>query len=127
MSERVRNDAGEFVETVTPERILQVLRTVDDPVATAGDIAEILDCTPEAVRQKLTVLHDQGRVARRKVGARAVVWWLTEEEPLLNDGGEHNRDDPFFAESGLEGDHGEPIPVADTDEILGDALSEFDE
>jgi len=80
MGQRERNDSGRFTETVTPERVLAVLAERADPVATAGDIAEALDCTGEAARQKLVALHEDGRVERRKVGGAAVVWWLVDEE-----------------------------------------------
>lgn len=122
MSERVRDEDGQFVETITPERVLGVMRSVDAPVVTASDIADELGCTPEAVSKKLAQLQTQGRVARRQVGARAVVWWLT-EQPALETEGEHDPDDPFFAEPPLDTEAGEPIDVADTDVILGDALA----
>lgn len=121
MSERVRDNGGKFVETVTPERVLEIMRETDAPIATARDIADVIGCTPEAVMQKLKLLHEQERVDRRKVGSRAVVWWLTEDQSL-DTNGRHNPDEPFFADAPL--DHGEPIDVADTDEILGDALEE---
>lgn len=123
MSERARDEDGQFVETVTPERVLAVMRDADMPVLTAGDIAEELGCTPEAVTKKLKRLQEQDRVARRQVGARAVVWWLTEQPPLDTEG-EHNPDDPFFAAPPLDAEDGTPIDVSDTDEILGDALAE---
>jgi len=125
MSERVRDEEGQFVETITPERVLAVLREADTPVVTARDIADELGCTPEAVTTKLKQLQKQGRVARRQVGARAVVWWLT-EQPALEREGEHDPEDPFFAAPPLDAADGEPIDVSDTDEILGDALDDGD-
>ncbi len=123
MSERARDEDGQFVETVTPERVLAVLRDADAPVLTAGDIADELGCTPEAATKKLKRLQDQDRVARRQVGARAVVWWLTEQPPLDTEG-EHDPEDPFFAAPPLDAEDGEPIEVSDTDELLGDTLAE---
>jgi hypothetical protein len=123
MSERARNEEGQFVETITPERVLAVMRAADGPVVTASDIAGELGCTPEAVTQKLNRLQEQDRVARRQVGARAVVWWLTEQPPLETEG-KHDPDDPFFAAAPLDAADGEPIDVADTDELLGDALAD---
>ena len=122
MSERVRDDEGQFVETITPERVLGVMRAAETPVVTASDIADELECTPEAVTKKLKQLQEQDRVARRQVGARAVVWWLT-EQPALETDGAHDPDAPFFAEAPLNTETGEPIDVADTDAILGDALA----
>lgn len=125
MSERVRDEDGRFVETVTPERVLGVMRAADAPVVTATDIADELGCTPEAVTGKLKQLQEQGRVARRQVGARAVVWWLAEQQPLDTDG-EHDPNDPFFVAPPADAGAGEPIEVADTDELLGDALAAED-
>lgn len=125
MSERARDEKGQFVETVTPERVLAVMRDADAPVLTAGDIADELGCTPEAVTKKLKRLQDHDRVARRQVGARAVVWWLTEKPPL-DTAGEHDPTDPFFAAPPLDAEDGTPIDVSDTDTILGDALANGD-
>ena len=80
MGQRKRTDSGRFTETVTPERVLAVLANHTDPIVTVGDVAEALDCTGEAARQKLVTLHEEGRVERRKVGGAAVVWWLVDEE-----------------------------------------------
>lgn len=125
MSERVRDEDGQFVETITPERVLGVMRTADAPVVTARDIADALGCTPEAVMKKLKQLQNQGRVTRRQVGAHAVVWWLT-EQPMLETEGNHDPDDPFFVASPLSAADGTSIDVSDTDEVFGDALVDGD-
>lgn len=78
MGQRERSNDGRFAETVTPARVFEVLTEVADPIATAGDVAEVLGCTPEAARVKLAQLVEDGRVERRKVGGAAVVWWPAE-------------------------------------------------
>ncbi|WP_129116072.1 FaeA/PapI family transcriptional regulator [Halegenticoccus tardaugens] len=90
---RERNEHGQWVEKITPDRVLDVIREHDAPFVTTRDIAEALDCTTEAARQKLMQLHDEGAIDRRKVGGRAVVWWLVEETVA------HDVDpsDPFFS------------------------------
>jgi len=80
MSNRERNDAGQFTERVTLDAVLGVFDQVRGPVVTSSDVADALDCTTEAARQKLTRLFDQGRVDRRKTG-RTTVWWRTGDEP----------------------------------------------
>jgi hypothetical protein len=45
-------------------------------VVTSSDVADALDCTTEAARQKLTRLYDRGEVDKRKTG-RTTVWWHT--------------------------------------------------
>lgn len=123
MSNRARDEDGQFVETVTPERVLAVMHDAETPVLTASDIADELGCTPEAVTKKLNGLLEQERVARRQVGARAVVWWVTEQPPLETEG-THDPDDPFFVAPPLDAEDGTEIEVPDTDDILGDALIE---
>lgn len=78
MSERTRTEAGQYAETVTPARVLDVFEQVDSPAVTSSDVADALDCSTEAARQKLKRLHEQGHVRRRKTG-RTVLWWLTDE------------------------------------------------
>jgi hypothetical protein len=123
MSDRTRDSAGKFVETLTPERVLAVMRETDAPVVTARDIADALNCTPEGATKKLKQLRDQGRVERQKVGSRAVVWWQIEQEPSLDTTGEHNSDDQFFSAPPLGGQGDRPINAADTDELLSEAIA----
>jgi len=77
--DRERNDEGRYVSTVTPERVLEVLQGADDPVLTAKEVGEWLDCTSEAARQQLHELREQGKVESKQVGARARVWWPSQE------------------------------------------------
>lgn len=77
MADRERGASGQFVETVTLEDVLGVFDHVRGPVITSSDVAEVLDCTTEAARQKLTRLYDQGKVDKRKTG-RTTVWWLVD-------------------------------------------------
>jgi ADP-ribosylglycohydrolase len=81
MSDRERDETGQFRETVTLDDVLGVFDEVRGPVITSSDVAEALDCTTEAARQKLTRLYDQGEVDRRKTG-RTTVWWHTGDERI---------------------------------------------
>jgi predicted ArsR family transcriptional regulator len=76
MTERKRTEGGTYKETVTPARVLEVMSAAADPVATAGEVGEALGCTGQAARKKLNQLHEDGKVERKEVGARAVVWWI---------------------------------------------------
>jgi predicted ArsR family transcriptional regulator len=80
MADRERTETGEFVETVTPDRVLDAVATHPDPTVTAREVGEAIDCTRDAARKKLIQLHERGAVERKKVGGRSVVWWLTDEE-----------------------------------------------
>jgi predicted ArsR family transcriptional regulator len=76
--ERERNEQGQYTG-VDDGAVLDAVGNAGR-IATARDIGEALDCTREAAYQRLSSLHERGLVSRRKVGGRAVVWWLTDEE-----------------------------------------------
>jgi len=71
---RERTDAGTFVETVTLDAVRAVFDQVRGPAVTSSDVADALDCTTEAARQKLQRLYDRGEVDKRKAG-RTVLYW----------------------------------------------------
>ena len=88
MPQRIHDSDGTWREKATKAAVLDVIRECDrdDPVATTSDVVDILhdrgvDVTTETVRRKLTVLHDDGRVGRKEVGARAVVWYPVYPDP----------------------------------------------
>jgi predicted transcriptional regulator of viral defense system len=117
MSDRTRTETGQYAETVTLERVIDVFEQVEGPAITSSDIADALDCSTEAARQKLKRLHDQGRVRRRKTG-RTVLWWLTDEESSPTS---VQPDDGFW--SAEPGSSDEPTDAAKTDEYLADTLA----
>jgi predicted nucleotidyltransferase len=84
MGERERNEQGQYVETVTRERVLDSLRE-GGHVMTAVEVGDDLGCTPEAVNRKLSELFKDGEVNRKEVGAHAVVWWLPDDETTTPD------------------------------------------
>lgn len=112
--DRERADSGEFVETLTLDRVVATIREAEGPIVTASEIAEALDCSTEAARQKLVTLSNQGRVARRKVGARAVVWWLTESERTTTT---IDSDDLLFSGGALFTSE-EPVDETEIDDVL---------
>ncbi|MCL9812391.1 hypothetical protein [Natranaeroarchaeum aerophilus] len=79
MTDQGRKSSGEFESKVTDEDVLAVLEDAETPVLTAGLVAEELPVTSKAVYYRLRNLHDEGRVGQLEVGARAVVWWSTDE------------------------------------------------
>jgi len=84
--DRKRNQEGEYVETVTRERVLGALEDADEPIMATGDVADALECSHEAARLKLTDLAEDGEVERHNVRGAVVVWWPTDDpttaEPL---------------------------------------------
>ncbi|SEP07929.1 HTH domain-containing protein [Halogranum amylolyticum] len=73
---RDRDEKGMFTELTTAEAVLKVLETSDDPVMTAKEIADQLEVSRDTVGRKLAQLSEEGKVRQKKVGARAVVWWI---------------------------------------------------
>ena len=120
-SDRERNEEGRYVETVNPDTVLEVIHHAEDPIVTAKEVGEKLGCTSEAARQKLLRLQDQGVVARRKVGAGAVVWWLVNEDRPASSG-EFTTDDPLFADP-ITFASGESNVSRNTDDYLADTTA----
>lgn len=84
-----RDDGGRFRETVSEQDILKVFDYEDDPVLTAGEVAEGLgrfgkQMTAEGVRNRLEEMVASGLVRRKEFGARAVGWWAV-VAPELDD------------------------------------------
>lgn len=75
-----RDDAGRFTENVSDQDVLKVFDYDDDPVLTAGEVADGLrrfgkEITKEGARNRLARMREKGLVERKKLGARAVGWW----------------------------------------------------
>jgi Mn-dependent DtxR family transcriptional regulator len=66
------------------EDVLKVMRESDQPFLTAGEIVQEVDVTRKTVHDRLEELHENGVVNKKKVGARAVVWWLPERYQSRN-------------------------------------------
>lgn len=122
MPERERSDAGTFVEKVSLDAVRDVFDAVRGPVITSSDVADQLDCTTEAARQKLTRLYDRGEVDKRKTG-RTVVYWRTGGERITPDEGAVESHAERARERGeTRADHNDdqqdaPTARADTDPI----------
>jgi predicted ArsR family transcriptional regulator len=74
--DRDRDEKGRYTGQISLQDVMNVLRESNSPVMTAKQVAGELECSREAARQKLEALHQEERVEKMKVGARAVVWWL---------------------------------------------------
>jgi predicted ArsR family transcriptional regulator len=113
MSDADRDDSGKYTATVADETILATIDQAPGHVGTASELAEDLPIGRRAVRERLLALKEQGAVDRKKVGGRAVVWWLTEDEPTAT---EIDPDDPLFSAPTFTTD--EPIDEEDIDDVL---------
>lgn len=64
---------------VADEEILRAIALHPDPVVTAKEVAEPVDMSPQGVNKRLRQLADDDLVVRKKVGAHAIIYWLTDE------------------------------------------------
>jgi len=61
---------------IKPITILSVMLASPDPAFTVAEIAEELGMTRQGVNYRLNQLHEDDSVARKRIGSRAVAWWL---------------------------------------------------
>jgi len=86
---------------------------------TAVDLDEVLPIGRRAIRERLLDLLDQGRVARKKVGGRAVVWWRANEG--TDDSDETSLEEHPVFDLPTSGS-GADVP-ANVDEYVADAIA----
>jgi predicted transcriptional regulator len=63
----------------TEDRIIAQFRQAETPFLTAVEIADAIGMTRQGVNQRLKQLEERDIVERKKVGSRAVAWWLAGE------------------------------------------------
>lgn len=80
MSNDNRDGGGRFAASVDDTDILEAIDQAPGPVATAAELADILPIGRRAIRERLLDLEERDKVARKTVGARSVVWWLTRDD-----------------------------------------------
>lgn len=69
-----RTDGGHFTATYTDEDVLDAFGAAAVPVLTSGEVAELVGCSSETARRRLGDLVEEGKLVRKEVGARAVVY-----------------------------------------------------
>ena len=77
--ERERDEAGQYVEQVTLDSVLDVFDREEVPVLTASEVADELDCSRPSAYNKLEELVERGELHKKKVGARAAVYIRLDE------------------------------------------------
>jgi predicted transcriptional regulator len=65
-------------QKMSDDEILETIQSHEDRAVTAVDLAEVLDLTSTRIAQRLNKLNEAGKVRKKKVGGRAVVWWIEE-------------------------------------------------
>ncbi|WP_083898738.1 HTH domain-containing protein [Natronococcus jeotgali] len=73
------DDSGRPRETTTDD-VLAAFEEISAPVATGTELAQLLGVSQQTILRRLAELHEDERVKRKEVGARAVVWWPEDEE-----------------------------------------------
>lgn len=74
MEDQDRDDDGRFSSaSASVEDVLSIFS--DHEPRTASEVADILDVSRRTALRKLNQLHEDGQLNKKKVGARAVVWW----------------------------------------------------
>ncbi|WP_229770543.1 hypothetical protein [Halorhabdus sp. CBA1104] len=72
--ERVRDEDGQFADSIEAADVLAVFDAVDGPVVTSTDVADVLGISTESARQHLNEQVSDGALRRRKTG-RTIVYW----------------------------------------------------
>jgi len=76
---RERDEEGKYTSKISLEEIQTVFEQAEIPVLTATEVAEELDCSRASAYNKLQILTDRGEIYKKKVGARAVVYYQANE------------------------------------------------
>ena len=63
-------------QSVTDAEIMEAFSEIDGPFAGAAEIGDFFNHTRQWAHRRLSELHDQGVVERKKTGEQSVVWWV---------------------------------------------------
>jgi len=63
---------------VSDGEFVQAIALHPDPVVTASEVANAVGMTSQGANNRLRELAENDLVVRKEVGARAVIYWLTE-------------------------------------------------
>lgn len=68
-------DMPQGKQTSTDDEIIEVMAKHDDPIHSAKEVGEMIGVTRQCAFNRLQQLKAEGRVCKKKSGARSVVWW----------------------------------------------------
>lgn len=63
---------------MSDDEIIKTVAQHDDKAVTAGEVAKNVEISRAGVLQRLDKLADEEVVTKKKVGSRAVVWWVSD-------------------------------------------------
>jgi Fic family protein len=61
---------------VSDDEVLAAFENTDDPVLGAPEVGEIVGITRQGARKRRLELVEEGKLERKKPGARTAVYWL---------------------------------------------------
>lgn len=64
---------------VSDEEILREVALARGPIVTAPELSDRLGISSSAVNKRLDSLVEEGYIKQREVGAKAIVYWLSED------------------------------------------------
>jgi Mn-dependent DtxR family transcriptional regulator len=62
--------------SVSDSEIVDAFEEIEGPFAGASEIAEFFGHTRQWAHQRLSELHEEGTVNKKKTGKQSVVWWV---------------------------------------------------
>ena len=71
--------AGEYEGELSYESIKDLCRQLPGGIVTTTDVREAFGISQQAVWYRLTKLEERGEMKRKKVGAKANIWWVVED------------------------------------------------
>lgn len=76
---RRRGEDGQYIEKATLDDVIAVLTEDNEPL-TGKEVGTTLGISNRSALDKLNELHARELVERKKVGAGAVIWWLSDDQ-----------------------------------------------
>jgi biotin operon repressor len=64
-------------QKATDDEIIDAVKAVDEPVASASEVAAALGMTRTGVNTRMKKLRDEGKLDKKNVG-KGYVWWVCE-------------------------------------------------
>jgi hypothetical protein len=63
-------------QSVADSEIIEAFSEIDGPFAAASEVGDFFGHTRQWAHKRLSELHEQGALERKKMGNQSVVWWV---------------------------------------------------
>jgi Fe2+ or Zn2+ uptake regulation protein len=64
---------------VSDSTFLNIISSHEDRAVTTREVAKEVEITKAGVYSRLEQLKDEGKLTKKEVGSRAVVWWVSDQ------------------------------------------------